>query len=129
MELLIKSAAVCVSAAVIATVIKKDNPAVALLLTIAAGCVAIYAFLSPVGEIVGFLNEIADTAGINPPVLTAIVRGLGIAIIARFAGDICKDSGMSAASSAVELAGSTAILYVALPVIRTVFQMIKGLIS
>ena len=101
----------------------------AVLLAVAAGCVAMYTVLDAISELTEFLDEIADISGVDHGILLALLKGLGIALIARFAGDMCRDAGMITASAAVEWAGSAAILYTALPVMRTVFQMIRGLLS
>ncbi len=100
----------------------------ALLIAVASGCLALYFVLDVVGSITEFLEDVAASAGVSNAVLSVLVRSLGVAIMAKLASDICKDSGMATASTGAELAGSAAILYIALPIMRTVFQMIKGLI-
>ena len=100
MELLVKTAAVCVSAALMAGVLKKDSPAMALLIALAAGCVVI-----------------ATCAG-----------ALGIGVITRLAADLCRDAGLGTAGSAAELSGAAAALYAALPLMRGVFRMLRELI-
>lgn len=128
MELLIKIAAVCVPAALIAGVLRKDSPAMALLIALAAGCVILFSALGAFGEIRDFLTECAELTGSSQTVLGVLLRVLGIAVVTRAASDICKDAGLGAASSAAELAGTAAALYAGLPVMRGVLDMIKGLL-
>ena len=128
MEIFIKTAAVCLISAILASSIKKESPGMALLIAVASGCLALYFVLDVVGSITEFLEDVAASAGVSNAVLSVLVRSLGVAIMAKLASDICKDSGMATASTGAELAGSAAILYIALPIMRTVFQMIKGLI-
>lgn len=128
MELLIKIAAVCVPTALIAGVLKKDSPAMALLLALAAGCVILFSAVGALGEIKDFLTECAELTGSSDTVLGVLLRVLGIALVTRAASDICKDAGLGAASSAAELAGTAAALYAGIPVMRGVLDMIKGLL-
>ncbi|MGM9521648.1 MAG: SpoIIIAC/SpoIIIAD family protein [Oscillospiraceae bacterium] len=128
METLLKAAAVLIPAAVFASAIKKDSPALALLLAIAAGCVTLFAALDAVEEVTAFLEDVADTAGMSPTVLSAVMKTVGVALLTRLASDVCRDAGMNSAASSAELAGAAAALYVSIPVMRTVFQMIKGLL-
>ena len=128
MEIFIKAAVICLISAILASSIKKENPAMALLIAVASGCLALYFVLDVVGSITEFLEDVASSAGVSTAVLSVLIRSIGVAIMAKLASDICKDSGMTTASTGAALAGSVAILYISLPIMRTVFQMIKGLI-
>jgi len=128
METLLKAAAVCIPAAVFAAAMKKDSPAMALLLAAAAACVTLYLALGAVTETAAFLGELADTAGISSAALSAVMKTVGIAVVSRLAADVCRDAGMSAAASAAELAGTAAALFAALPLMRTALSMIGGML-
>lgn len=128
MELLIKTAAVCVPAALIAALLKKDSPAMSILIALAAGCVVIYSAAGALSQIGDFMEEVADASGVSSTVLAVLFKTVGIAVISRLAGDLCRDAGLQTAASASELAGSAAALYTALPVMRGVFRMIRELL-
>ena len=129
MVLLIKTVAVCLPAALFAAVLKKDNPAMSVLLGMAAGCVILYSALSVVTDVADFLRDVADETGVSQTVLGVLLKAVGIAVVTRLSADLCKDAGLTGAASAAELVGSAAALYVSLPVMRSVFQMIRGLIE
>ncbi len=128
MDLLIKTAAVCVPAALIAGLLKKDSPAMALLIALAAGCLVISTCAGALGELVAFVTEVAETAGVSNAVLAVLLKTVGIAVISRLAADLCRDAGLSTAGSAAELAGAAAALYAALPLMRGVFRMMRELL-
>ncbi len=128
MELMIKIAAVCVPAALLAGLLRKDSPVMSLLIAIAAGCAAVYAALGAAGEILDFLRDAADMGGVSGVVLGVLVRTLGISIAARLASDLCRDAGLGSAASAAEFAGSAAALYTALPLLRGMLSLIEGLL-
>ena len=127
-ELLIKTAAVCVPAALLAGLLKKDSPVMALLIALAAGCVILYSALGALGELMDFLGELSEAAGMSGAVLGVLLRVLGIALLGRMAGDLCRDAGLTTAAGAAELATSAAALYAALPVMRGVYRIIEGLL-
>jgi stage III sporulation protein AD len=128
MELIFKAAAISVTAAILSLVIKKDEPSIALLVGAGAGCVVLLSVLGIVKSISSFLSELAEATGMSSVALSVVVKTVGIGIISRFAADVCKDSGLNSAASATELAASVAAIYIALPLMKTVFQMIEGLI-
>ena len=128
MENIIKAAAVCVPAALLSAVIKKDNPAMALLLALAASCLTVYYAVSALQETLGVLRDMANGAGMTLPVLSAVFKTAGIAVIAAFAADACDEAGMKTASSAVNLAGGAASLMAAMPIVKSVLSMLESLL-
>ena len=48
-----------------------------------------------------------------------LLRVLGIALVAQFAADTCKEAGLSAAATAVELCGRVLALLQALPLLQS----------
>lgn len=127
MDIVIKAAAVAITGAVLSLILKKDGPATALLVSVAAGLTAMYLASSFWGDIIEFTELLSDSAGVTPAAISAVLKTMGIAIVTKIAADICRDASQSAAASSVELAGSAAAMYAALPFIKTVFEMIKNL--
>ncbi len=128
MDTIAKTAAVCVSAALLAVVIKKDSPAMALLLTLGAACFAAYFAVTALKDVTAAAAELATGAGMDGPVLSAVLKTAGIGITAAFASDVCEEAGMKAASSAVDLAGGAAAVAAAFPLVKTVVTMLGDLL-
>ena len=55
--------------------------------------------------------------------------GLGVAVAAQIAGDICRDNGNSAVAGVSELAAKAAIIALALPLIKSAVALAKELIN
>lgn len=114
--------------AVLALVVKKSNPEMAVLLIIAAGIgILIFAF-----EMVSGILEVIDLAAsvseLSPAVLSPVLKCVGIGIVTRLAADVCSDAGASAIASAVELAGAASALFAALPLLKTLIVMITQIV-
>ena len=128
MDMLLKTAAVCIPAALMASLLKKDSPAMAMLIAIAAGCLVIFTSAGALREIRDFMAEVAELGGISDTVLAVLLKTVGIAVISRLAADLCKDAGLGAAASGAELAGAAAALWTAMPVMRGVLHTVKELL-
>ena len=126
MEIVIKIAALTVIASVLSVVLKKDSPEISFMLIAAAVCIAIFCLSDILSEMIGFLLGVMEDAGVPAAIPAAMLKTAGIAVIARLAADMCKDSGQQAAATAVELAGGVSALYVALPLISAMFEMINS---
>ena len=128
MDFIIKAAIVGIVGALIALVLKKSNPEMALLLILAAGAVILVFAMDIISDIREVINMASSISDLSPAILAPVLKCVGIGIITRLASDLCKDAGAGAISSAVELAGAASALYVALPILKTLIQMIGELI-
>ena len=103
MMLLCKLAAAVLVAAVLTLLLKKDQPAFAFLVSVctAAGLLAIV--VRQVQPLLDWLRTLDGYfQGQSPAVLLQV---LGIALVAQLAADTCKEAGLSAAATAIELCG------------------------
>ena len=57
--------------------------------------------------------------GVHDMDLHGIPCALGIALVAQFAADTCREAGLCAASTAIELCGRVLVLLQALPLLRS----------
>lgn len=101
----------------------KRSDLVVLVLLVSGLSIFIFAF-SELKEIINFLKELSDKAGINIVYLELVIKILGIAYISSFCSEICKDAGASSLASKVELIGKIFILILSLPILRAVLDTI-----
>lgn len=125
---ILKIAAVAVSAALCAAVVKKQVRELALVLALAAGAVILTAALGALESVRALLDELAQLAGLEPAVLAPVVKTVGVAIITRVTVEVCKDAGEGGIASFVEIAGAAVALYLALPLVWAVLTTITGLL-
>ena len=128
MDLILRAVVLGLVGAVLCLVIQKKSPELGLVLALAVALLVVGLGLELVGAILDFAALLQDAAGLSPALLRPVLKTVGIGILTRIAADICKDAGQSAIAGAVELAGTVAALYIALPLMQTVFQMIGGLL-
>jgi len=125
MEFLIKTAGVAVICAVLALVLRKNSPEMSLFLGISAVCIILYFAADIFAGISDFLKTLSKTSGISAAGITAVLKTVGIAVVTKLCADFCSDAGQKSVATSVELFGSAAAIYIALPLIKTVFQMIN----
>jgi stage III sporulation protein AD len=128
MAILIKIAAVAVVGSVLGLVIKKNSPEMALMLTISLALVALYLAFDTIKSVTDFIASLADAAQISPAVLTVVLKAVGISVVTKLSSDVCRDAGQTSVASGIELAGAFAALYIALPLFKTVMDMIKSFV-
>ena len=128
MDNILKLAAVAVTAALCATVVRKTAPEVSMVLALAAGALILASSLDALNAVVETMNELSDTAGLSPALLSPVLKTAGIAVMIRVAGEVCRDAKEGGLAAFLEIAGSAAALLTAIPLLKTVLSMITGLL-
>lgn len=124
----LKLAAFGVTAALCAAVLRKQTPELKLALVLAAGAAILTFALDAVEEVAGFLDELAETAGLAPAVLAPVMKVVGISIVSRTAGQLCRDAQEGGLACFVETAAAALALVAAIPLLRAVLSTVTGLI-
>jgi len=123
MELL-KLAVLCAVCVLPVTLLRKQSPEQALLLTLAVLAVALARCLTSAAPLLEQLSGMFEQAGIEPAYVSILLRTTAAALVTRFCADLCRDGGSQALASAVETAGAVAALAIALPLLKAVVDLI-----
>lgn len=122
-------AALCVVGALLALVLKRGSPEQGLLLTLSAVVSVLLILGEPIREILMLLEELAKGSGLSKELFLPIYKTMGIALVVKVGGNLCKDAGESALAATVETAGTVCALLVALPLLRAVLSLLRELMS
>lgn len=94
--------AVCLVGALLAVLLKKTSPDMALLLALAV-CLGVLAALTKgLEEVVTFLRELLEWGGLSAELFVPLLKTVGIALISRTGGALCRDAGEGAMAGLVE---------------------------
>ncbi len=128
MELIVKAAALALTAALIGIVLRRTNPELSLLLSI---CTVVLIMGAALGFAKSF-TELAQTVqrifGVSETLIKPVLKCVAVAIITKITSDLCKDSSQAAAASAVELAGTVCALCIIMPLLMSMLTAIGGMI-
>ncbi|MBC8531157.1 stage III sporulation protein AD [Gehongia tenuis] len=117
-----------VVAAILSITLRKDKPEMAMLLGVGAGAILLIAFLSMVSPVMDFLKDLAARANLQSEHLALLFKVVGVAYIAEFASQVCKDAGEGAIASKIEMGGKLVILVLCLPIMGSLFELIVGML-
>lgn len=121
--------ALAVCASIMALYLRELRPEMARLLALGAGLALMGAVLPMAAE---FIEGIKDFAAVSRPLaefIKPLLKITGIAYVAQFAAELCRDAGESALAGRVELAGKTAITLMSFPIIKEVFLSLMKIVG
>ena len=118
-----------VCAAVIALYLRELRPEMARLFALGAGVVIMGLAVPMAAEFVSGIKVFGAMSSVTADFLGPLLKITGIAYIAQFAAELCRDAGESALAGRVEFAGKTAIALMSFPIIREVFISLMNVMS
>ena len=107
--------------------IKDKKQEIAIFIPIAAGAIVLIFLLPKISGILAFVNSLAIKANIDSFYIGIVLKIIGIAFIATFCSELCKDAGASSLASKVEFSGKILILILAIPILMAVLDSILNI--
>ena len=84
------------------------------------------AYLEPVTEL---FHQLEEMIPLDNGLLNCLMKIMGIGLVGEIASMICADSGNSAMGKTLQLLTTIVILWMALPVMQTLLDMIRGVLN
>lgn len=122
--LIVKVVAFILTALFFVLLFKDKRSDLSVIIMLCAGVMVFIFCLTQLSEILEFLKDVSNKAGIDSVYLGIVLKILAIAYLTSFASEICKDSGAGSLASKVEFAGKIFILVLALPILGAVLNSI-----
>ncbi|MBM7855482.1 stage III sporulation protein AD [Desulfohalotomaculum tongense] len=113
---------------ILAGIIKFGRSEMGVLLSLTAGLIIFFMVLGPISSVFQVLKDLANRANISMAYLGTILKIVGIAYIADFGAQICRDAGEGALAAKVEFAAKILVLVLAVPIIVAVLQALLKII-
>lgn len=125
MELFLKAAALILVTVVLSLFLGKLEKDTAVLMSIAACCIAGAAAFHYLEPVFSFLSKLASVGNFQDGILDTLLKVVGITLVSEITGTICADSGNGSLGKMLQLLGSGVILYLSLPI----FESLLGLLT
>lgn len=121
---IIKIVAFAFVALFIVLIFKDRRSDIAVQVSIVAGLSIFLFMLSKITAVLQFIEQLSLKANIDFVYLNTVLKILGIAYLASFCSEICRDAGENSLASKVEFSGKILILVLAIPILMAVLQSI-----
>ncbi len=129
MTLLLKVIGIALVTVVGVTFIRPYRPEYSVALLLAGGGIILILIFSAVESYFSILTGIFNDAGVSTEYFSVALKAVGIGYLTEFAADTAADSGQTSLVSKITLAGRTAILILALPVINDLIYLALRLVN
>lgn len=128
MEWIIKLTTAAIISGLLIVLLEKTVPANALLLSAAVTVMMALASVSFLDPILSFLRRLEADCGVSAVYCGTMVKCLLISVVSRLGTAFCKDAGRAGMASLMELSGTLAEVWVAIPLFEAMMTMVEELI-
>ena len=118
-----------IGAAVLYAVLREARPEMAAVLSLAAGTVLMLGVLGGVQEVTAAMRSLSGRVGLEGTYVSTLLRVIGIAYLAQFGAQACRDAGAGGIADKVELCGKVAVLSIAAPVVVSLMDVVTGVLA
>ena len=126
---IIQLVGVGVAAAILILIVRDTRPEVALILSLTAGALILLMSLSRLSGVLATMGSLAARVNLTGGYLSIIVRVIGVAYLAEFGVQLCKDAGAGSVAAKVELGGKLIILALSAPIVASLVEMVVGILQ
>lgn len=125
MSQFLQAVALALIAVVLCLALSGHRKDMTILLSLAACCAVLLAAVRYLEPVVALVENLSQACSIDAQYITLILKAVGIGLIAEIASLICSDGGNSALGKAVEMLATAAVLWLAVPLINAVLELIQ----
>lgn len=115
--------------AVVAVLVREKAGTMAILLSLAACAFSLllaFRFFAPVLE---FAEKLRDLSGLNGAATAPLLKVAGLGILTQVSSSLCEDAGEKAMAKTVEICGSVFAVYVSLPLMTAVLELLESVLG
>lgn len=114
--------------AVLVMVLREIRPEMALVVSLVTGGLIALPLIGKLSGVVTVMGSLAEKAQLTEGYLSTVIRVIGVAYLAEFGSQICKDAGATSIAAKVELGGKLIILAMSAPIVAALVDMIVGIL-
>lgn len=109
---------------VIIIIVKQYRPEFAIYISIVCGILILIFVMDKLTNVLNLIRSVIDKTNINSSFIAILLKITGIAFLAEFAVSVCKDAGESAIASKIEIGSKVIIIFLSIPVISSLLEII-----
>ena len=116
-------------AAAAALILKGTKPELAFAVSIAGGVILLLLAFDLLKEGFSVFGEIAEATKLDPVLIRALLKMVGIGYLVEFSAGILEDFGQKSLADKLIFCGKVVILVLAIPILESVLALIKQLLG
>lgn len=123
-----KISVIALAGTVLAVVLKEYRKEYSLYVGLATVVIILGMIINQLSAVFELFTEWQNELSYGEFYIPVVIKILGVAYIADFTAQICRDAGENSIGSKIELAGKVMVFYLALPIMTSIMELIKSIL-
>jgi len=124
-----KTSAAVLLAVILCLAVGKREQDISALLTMLVSCMAAVSAVFYLEPILDFLRELGEVGRLQDGMLDVLIKAVGVTLITELTALLCTDAGFASLGKSLQLLGSSAVLYLSLPIMKSLLQFVQELLG
>ena len=129
MDTSLKAIAGVLIALVVCVILAKQNKDFTILVTISVCCMLAVVAIGYLTPVIEFFSRLESLGGLNPDLISVILKAVGIALLGEITCNICADTGNGALGKTLQILASAVILWMSLPLFTRLIELVENLLE
>ena len=125
---MIKIVSIGIIGALLTLVLRQLWPELAMLCALITGAVLVFSIIDQAALLLAKLAEISARFETDAGIFSTMLKITGVAYIAEFGVQACRDAGENAIASKVELGGKVVMLGLCVPVVMNLLELLSAVL-
>lgn len=126
MDMILKCAGVAVLGTILTLLTRKQE--FSILASMAVILLILTMALTFMKPVLTFMDTLSSTAGLGNGTVAPVVKALAIGFITSIGTNLCEDAGEKTIGAALKMAGGIAAVYVLLPLMESLLQLLEQML-
>jgi len=126
---IIKIIGVAFVTAITSALLKNTKPELSFAVTVTGVIVILLFLVDSMQNTFALFQSLAQLTGVENGLLKILLKIVGVGYLTEFGASILTDFGSGAVANKVELAGKITILLLALPILESLLQLVRGFLQ
>ena len=128
LEIIFKVIGIALITTITTLVVKQTKPEMAMLIGVSGSIILFIYIVDLIEQVFGIFSYMLDATKINSELFVILLKIIGIGYITEFSANICNDSNSASMASKILLAGKLTIFILAIPIIKSLIDMIVSIL-
>ncbi len=109
-------------------IVKPLKPEISIIIGLCGGILILSQTINYILDIINSFTSLVEKSGLDFELLKIVLKIIGVGYLTEFSANVCNDAGSSSIADKILFAGKIIILFIALPIVTRILEIIMELL-
>ena len=127
MQTFLQVAVIGLLTVIFTNLLRKNNAEIGIILSLVACFLIAIGVVQIAKPLIEFMSRLRSLSGLDAEYMQPLLKTIGIGLLTQISSNVCTDAGEKAIAKLIEICGTVLSLYLAVPLMEAVLQMLESI--